>query len=109
MPVNAPFSWPNKLGFDEGFRDGSAGDSDKGLVDATAEIVNGAGDELLAGSAVAGDENGGVEIGYAAHQLVDALHAGAGTDDAIAIAGLFDALLDAVQLLLERRGLAGPD
>src|ERR1700691_1552388 len=71
--------------------------------------MNGAGDEFLAGSAVAGDQNGGVEIRYAAHQLVDALHIGTGTDDAIAIAGLFDALLDAVQLLLEGRGFTSPD
>src|ERR1700691_3116603 len=71
--------------------------------------MNGAGDEFLAGSAVTGDQHGGVEIGYAAHQLVNALHVGTGTDDAIAIAGLFDALLDAVQLLLEGRGFTSPD
>ena len=69
----------------------------KGLLARAAEIMNGAGDQFLAGSAFAGDEHGGVEIGDAAHQLIDALHAGAGSDDAIAGARLLDALLHAVR------------
>ena len=96
-----------KLGFNQSFRNGAAGDGDEGLVGARAEIVNGAGNEFLAGAAFAGDQNRGIEIGYAAHQLIDALHVGAGSDDAIARARLLDAVLHAVQLLLERRGLAG--
>ena len=64
-----------ELGFNQGFRNGAAGDSDKGLIGATAEIVNGAGDQFLAGSAFARDQHGGVEIGDAADQLINALHA----------------------------------
>ena len=96
-----------ELGFDEGFRDGAAGDSDKGLVGAGAEVVNGAGDQFLAGAAFAGNQNRGIEIGYAADQLIDALHGGAGSDDAIALFRILDARLRIVQLLFERRGLAG--
>ena len=90
-----------ELGFDEGFWNGAAGDSDKGAVGAGAEVVNGAGDQFLTRAAFAGDEHGGVEIGHAAHKLIDALHAGAGADDAIAGGGVLDALLHIVQLLLE--------
>ena len=64
-----------EFGFNQGFGDGAAGDGDEGLVGAGAEIVNGAGDQFLAGAAFAGDQNRGIEVGDAADQLIDALHA----------------------------------
>ena len=65
-----------ELGFDQGLGNGAAGDGDERLLGARAEVVNGAGDQLLAGAAFAGDEHGGIEIGDAADELVNALHAG---------------------------------
>ena len=76
-----------ELGFDEGFRNGAAGNGDERLVGARAQVVNGAGDEFLAGAAFAGDQHRGVEVGDAADQLINALHLRAGADDAVAGAG----------------------
>jgi hypothetical protein len=38
---------------------------------ARAHIVNGAGDQFLAGAAFAGHKHGGVQIGYAVDHLID--------------------------------------
>jgi hypothetical protein len=48
-----------KLGFEQAGGNGGAIDFDEGAFTARAEIVDGAGDELLAGAGFAEDENGG--------------------------------------------------
>ena len=80
-----------QLGFNEGFRNGAAGDGHKRAAGAGAEIMDGAGDQFLAGAAFAGDQHRGVEIGDAAHELIDALHLRAGADEAVAAGRLFQA------------------
>ena len=77
-PVNEPFSWPNS----------SLSRSDSGMAaqltamnlpcGAVAVLVDGAGDKLLAGAALAADEDVDVLAGDAADGLVDLLHGGAG-------------------------------
>ena len=46
--------------------------------------MDGAGDQFLAGSAFAGDQHRGIEIGDAADELIDALHLRAGADEPVA-------------------------
>ena len=54
-----------EFGFDEGFGQGGAVEGDVGAIGAGAEGVEGAGDEVLAGTAFAGDENGDIGGGDA--------------------------------------------
>ncbi len=63
--------------------DGGAVDGDEELLGARAVLVDGAGDELLAGAALAGDEDGGVGRRDLPDGLVDALHGGRGADDGL--------------------------
>ena len=70
------------LAFDEGFRDGGAVDGDKGLVLAGRKLVDGAGDQLLAGAAFAGDEDRGGAGGDQLDEAEDLLHLGRGADQA---------------------------
>jgi hypothetical protein len=70
--------------------------------------MDGPGNQFLAGSASPGHQHRGVEIGHAAHELIDALHLLTGADNVVAMAGLFHALLSGVQLLLQRGILVGP-
>ncbi len=97
-----------EFGFDQSFRNSAAGDSDKGSLGTGAKVVNGAGDQFLAGAAFAGDENRGVEVGYAADQLIHSLHVGCRAQNLIAARGFLDALLHGVQLLLQRGVLMRP-
>src|SRR5581483_2710175 len=97
-----------ELSFDEGFRNRAARDGDERLARTGAEIVNGARDQLLAGSAFAGDQHGGIEIGDAADKLKHALHARARTKNLVATAGVINRAMRAVKLLLERGVLIGP-
>ena len=60
--------------FDERFRDGGAVDGDEGPRLARAEVVKGAGDQLLAGAAFAGDEDGDVGGGDLFDQAEDLAH-----------------------------------
>jgi hypothetical protein len=80
-PVNAPFSWPEQLALQELFRDGRAVQRQEGSLGAGAVLVDGAGDQLLAGAALAGDEYRHVLGGDAADRLVDLAHGKAGADD----------------------------
>jgi len=70
--------------------------------------MDGASDQFLAGSAFAGDEHGGVEVGDAADELINALHLRAGADETVAAGGLFELLLDGLELFFEGGVLARP-
>ena len=60
-----------EFGFHQGFGDGGAVDGDEGLFVADAFVVDGLGDEILAGAAFALDENCG---GLAGGDLLDEVH-----------------------------------
>ncbi len=70
-----------EFGFEEVFGEGGTVDGDEGGVVAAGIVVEGAGDEFLAGAAFAEDEDGGVGIGDAFDHAEDVLHALAGADD----------------------------
>ena len=76
VPVKATFLVAEELGFDQRLGDGAAGDGNKGMAAAVAEAVDGAGNEFFSGTAFAGDEHGGVDVGDAAHEVIDLLHCG---------------------------------
>jgi hypothetical protein len=70
-----------EFAFEEGFGDGGAVDGDEGGVGAVAVLVDGAGDEFLAGAGFAADEDVDGSGGDAADFLVDGLHGGALADE----------------------------
>ena len=63
-----------ELALDQRLGNGRAVDGDKGLAAAGAEVVQGAGDEFLAGAALAGDEHRNVAGGDTLDQREDLLH-----------------------------------
>src|SRR6185436_19700020 len=71
-----------QLALQEVGRHRTAVDGDERLVLAGAEIVHRAGDQLLAGAALAGDEDGGVAVGDPVDQLADRADRRALADDA---------------------------
>ncbi|MCG3148042.1 MAG: hypothetical protein PCFJNLEI_01484 [Verrucomicrobiae bacterium] len=73
-----------EFAFKEGFGDGGAVDDDEGLVGPVAVLVDGAGNEFLAGAGFAADEDGDRLVGDAADFFVDALHGPAVADDGLA-------------------------
>jgi len=73
-----------QLGLKKVFGQGGAVDDDKGLVFALAVMVNGLGDEFLAGAGLAADEDGGIGLGYTTDHDEDVEH---GTTDADETAG----------------------
>jgi len=78
------FDVAEEFGLEEGFDDGAGVADDEGAVCARGEVVEGAGDEFLAGSGFAGDERG-AEVGADAFELgAEALHGEAGGDHAVA-------------------------
>src|SRR4051794_16033947 len=63
-----------QLGFDQVGRNRAAIDGDKRLLRALTHLVNGAGNEFFAGSALADDEDGGIRGGHFLDHLVERLH-----------------------------------
>src|SRR5271170_2375283 len=90
-----------QFGFDESFGNGAATDRNKRLAGARAKIVDGPGDQFLAGAAFSSDEDRGIEIGDAMHEIIDLLHLRTGSDHLIAAAVLFQLLLCVVEIPLE--------
>ena len=80
-PVKAPFSWPNSSLSSRLLRDGRAVEGQERRLGPGAVLVDGAGDQLLAGAALAGDQHRHVLGGDAADGLVDLAHGRAGADD----------------------------
>ena len=73
-----------QFAFQQGFRDGRAIDGDERRVGAVAVLVNGAGDQFLAGAGFAANQHGDRLGGDAADFLVDGLHGAAVADDGVA-------------------------
>src|SRR6185312_249656 len=62
---------PEDLAFHQLLRNGAAIDGDERPLSARAQGVNGLGAELLAGAALAGDEDGGAALGGALDDAID--------------------------------------
>ena len=92
-----------QLAFDERFGQGAAIDRHERLAGPRALVVDGAGDQLLAGAGFAQDEHGGLRWGDFGDQRADALHAGRGADQP---RRAFDALQPALQRAVLLRELA---
>ena len=96
-----------QLAFQQRLLQGGAVDGHQGPLAARAVVVQGAGDQFLAGAAGAADQHGGVGRRHLLDELHDLLHRPAGADQAIAgrfVGDLLDPLpFPAVELdLLER-------
>ena len=94
-----------QFAFQQLFGNGGAVDREERLLAAVAVMVNGAGDEFLAGAAFAGDERGGVAGGDLADELEDLLHRLAAADDAQFVILGFEQRLVGDDLLHVARGL----
>ena len=70
-----------QLALQEALGQGPAVDADVGAGGAQAQVVDGAGDQLLAGAGLADDQDAGARGGDAAGRAVDLAHGGAGADD----------------------------
>src|SRR5262249_57572151 len=70
-----------ELALQQALRDGGAVEGQERRLGPGAVLVDGAGDQLLAGAALAGDQHGDVLSRDAADGLVDLAHGGAGADD----------------------------
>jgi hypothetical protein len=84
-PVKAPFSWPNSSDSSRFSRDGGAVDGQERRLGAGAVLVDGAGDQLLAGATLARDQHGYVLGGDAADGLVHLAHRRAAPHDGFAL------------------------
>ena len=73
-PVKAPLAWPNSSDSIRSFGQRGAVDLDQRPLHAGALGVDGVGDELLAGAALADDEDVGVGAGHRVQHLEHALH-----------------------------------
>ena len=74
---------PEELALQEALRERRATERHEVAVLARAVVVDGLGEELLAGAALAGDEHGDVGRGDLPHDLEDARHERPGADDAL--------------------------
>ena len=72
-----------ELALQEGLGDGGAVDGQEGGLAAEAVLIDGPGDQFLAGPALAGDQDGHVLAGGAADGLVDRLHGGRPAHDPV--------------------------
>ena len=63
--------------------------------------MNGAGDQFFAGTAFAGYQHGGIEVGYATNELINVLHLRTGPDHPVATATMLQLLLCGLELPLE--------
>jgi hypothetical protein len=98
-----------ELGLQQALGEGAAVDGDEGAVGAVGEAVDVAGQDLLAGAALAGDEDGGVGGGDGLGEADD-LEEGAVLPDGPALArgvAALDLLLEGHVLVLELAGLGG--
>ena len=92
-----------QLAFDERFRQRAAIDRDKRLAGARALVVNGAGDQFLAGAGLAQDEHGRLRGRNFGDQRANAIHAGRSADQP---RRAFDALQPALERAVLLRELA---
>ncbi|VBB43702.1 hypothetical protein TRIP_B310026 [uncultured Desulfatiglans sp.] len=105
-PGEGPFDMPEEFAFKERLRERAAVDGNEGHVFPGAVVVDGAGDEFLAGAAFALDEDGGLARRGRLDGREDLLHGVALADDLVEAVGLAEApggLLRLVASLLELR------
>src|SRR5262249_37710110 len=76
-----------EFGFDQGFRNGSAGNSYEGLVGAGAQMMDRRGSQFFARAALARNQNVRFEVGYAAYQIVYSHHFLTLSDQTVATGG----------------------
>src|SRR5206468_3757325 len=81
--------------------DGAAVDRQEPLVASRAGAMDGVGDQLLAGAALADDENRGAGRGDHLHLLEQALHGRRAADDALEPVALVEHLAEVRDLRLE--------
>jgi hypothetical protein len=87
-------------GFEEFGGDGAGVDGDEGLVAARGVLVDGLGDELLAGAGLALDEDGGAAGGGLGDDVEEAEHAVALADDVFEGGALLEGFFEDDDLLL---------
>jgi len=80
--------------FDEIFRDGGAVDADEGLLAAGGIIVDGLGDQLLAGPRFAAQQHGGGGGGNLGHLFIEFTHLPAVADDVLQAVFLAELLFE---------------
>ena len=83
-----------QLAFQEVLRDGRTVQRQERRLGPRAVLVDGAGDQFLAGAAFAGNQHGDALAGDAADRLVDLAHGGAGADDGAVHVGVRGGLRD---------------
>ena len=96
-----------QFAFQQVFRNGGAVDGEEGPAIALAVMIDGAGDEFLAGAAFAGDQGRGVAAGELADDFENVLHGLAAADDAQVVILRFQQRLVRDDLPHVARGLEG--
>ena len=96
-----------QIGLDERLGDGGRVDGDEGPVTPRALMVDGPRDQLLAGSALAGDQDGGRRPGDLRDQAVELLDRGMPTDDLVEVVRARQLGAQECDLALERPALEG--
>src|SRR3970040_1846283 len=89
-PRERPFLVSEQLALDERVRDGGAIDGDERTLPTGAVEMEGPGDEFLAGSALAGDEDGRTGVGDLLDLGVDFPHGRALSDEVVEAVGIHD-------------------
>ena len=79
-----------QLGLEECLRNRAAVQRDKAVRSPGAVVVNGASDDLLAGSGFSGNENRAVRPGHGLEQMKQLLHRPAAPQDAAKLIALFE-------------------
>ena len=102
-PVNAPLRWPKSSLSSSVSESAPQLTATNGSAAARSVVVDGAGDELLAGAGLAGDEHGDRRGGGAGQEAEDALHRGAVADDAVEAAVARHLLLQHVDRIAQAR------
>src|SRR5689334_10369286 len=97
---------PKELGLNKRFGYRAAGNGDKGQVSAPTCVVNRAGDQLLSGTALTGDQNRGVQVRHFAYELVHELHLRTGAHELIKTARRLEPPLRSGELILQNAAVA---
>src|SRR6267142_3810264 len=103
-PRERPPFVAEQLALQERFRDGGTVDREKGARRARGVVVNGAGDQLLAGARLSVDEHGRRARRHLPDHAEDVLHLAVVADD-VGEREAIDELLDERQVLAEQAGL----
>ena len=106
--VNAPFSWPNSSLSSSVLGQRRAVDRDQVPLPLLARVVDGLGDQLLAGAGLALDQDGALGPGDVADQLEDAVHLRVLADDVVEAVALLELLAEPQDLVLKRPLLQRP-